>query len=228
MSQRVETDESDDPAGAPTWMLTYADTMTLLLCFFVMMLTFSSPEPEHFQQFAGGPFPGTSPVASFPGSPDDDNLAGGERRLAASRLAPQGAEKPPLYEEASLDELRYYYPEMKVAEAEKFPGARVVRIPAAELFAQDGTLSGRGREILNGVVKITKSATYSVIVRVQVDGSAPEQEKGTRSLHLAVRAAQYLREKTRGICKEIAVSSDIQLGGSALEEGECEILLLEV
>ena len=209
-------------------MLTYSDTVTLLLTFFVMMMTFSSPEPETFQQFAGGFRPGNSPAESFPGSPDGGNLAGDERRLAASRLTQEGAEKPPLYDEASLDELRYYYPEMKVAEAEKFLGARVLRIPVAELFAQDGALSGRGRELLNGVVKITTAATYSVVVRVQAEEAAPQQDTGTRSLRLAVCVAQYLREKSRGICKEISVSSDIQLGGSALEDGECEILLLEV
>jgi len=34
--------ESDEAAGAPEWMVTFSDCMTLLLTFFVLLLSFSS------------------------------------------------------------------------------------------------------------------------------------------------------------------------------------------
>ena len=37
------------PTGAPDWMVTYGDLMTLLLCFFVLLFSFSSMETKKFE-----------------------------------------------------------------------------------------------------------------------------------------------------------------------------------
>ena len=38
----IEFEEAEEtPAGAPPWMATFADLMSLLLCFFVLLLSFS-------------------------------------------------------------------------------------------------------------------------------------------------------------------------------------------
>jgi len=39
--------------GAPAWMCTFADMMSLLLCFFVLILSFSSLDQPSFQKVAG-------------------------------------------------------------------------------------------------------------------------------------------------------------------------------
>lgn len=39
--------------GAPGWMVTYADLMTLLLCFFVLLFSFAKVDAERFEQLAG-------------------------------------------------------------------------------------------------------------------------------------------------------------------------------
>lgn len=41
------------PAGAPTWMVTFADLMSLLLTFFVLLLSFSNMEVQEFKKLAG-------------------------------------------------------------------------------------------------------------------------------------------------------------------------------
>ena len=41
------------PAGAPAWMCTFADLMSLLLCFFVLLLSFSELNRQKFKQVAG-------------------------------------------------------------------------------------------------------------------------------------------------------------------------------
>ncbi|MBI1353498.1 MAG: OmpA family protein [Acidobacteria bacterium] len=47
-------EEPDDPpAGAPEWMVTFADLMSLLLTFFVLLLSFSNTEVVKFQQMMG-------------------------------------------------------------------------------------------------------------------------------------------------------------------------------
>ena len=41
------------PAGSPTWMATFADLMSLLMCFFVLLLSFSEMDVLKFKQLAG-------------------------------------------------------------------------------------------------------------------------------------------------------------------------------
>jgi chemotaxis protein MotB len=40
-------------AGAPLWMITFADMMSLLMCFFVLMLSFAEVDVRKFMQIAG-------------------------------------------------------------------------------------------------------------------------------------------------------------------------------
>lgn len=41
------------PAGAPAWMATFADLSTLLMCFFVLLLSFSEMDAMKFKRLAG-------------------------------------------------------------------------------------------------------------------------------------------------------------------------------
>ena len=43
----------DHPVGAPPWIVTFADLMSLLLTFFVLLLSFSNTEVVKFQQMMG-------------------------------------------------------------------------------------------------------------------------------------------------------------------------------
>ena len=48
------SDDSDEeaPAGAPMWMATFADLMSLLMCFFVLILSFSEMDVIKYKQIA--------------------------------------------------------------------------------------------------------------------------------------------------------------------------------
>lgn len=52
MSDNVE-DCPDCPAGIPAWMATFADLMSLLMCFFVLLLSFSEMDVLKYKQLAG-------------------------------------------------------------------------------------------------------------------------------------------------------------------------------
>jgi len=41
------------PAGAPMWMTTFSDLMSLLMCFFVLLLSFSETDRHKFKEVAG-------------------------------------------------------------------------------------------------------------------------------------------------------------------------------
>jgi len=48
-----EKKQSSEPPGAPGWLVTYGDMMSLLLCFFVLLLSFSTISEEDFNQAMG-------------------------------------------------------------------------------------------------------------------------------------------------------------------------------
>ena len=43
----------DDKPGIPAWVMTFADLMSLLMCFFVLLLSFSEIDAQKFKQIAG-------------------------------------------------------------------------------------------------------------------------------------------------------------------------------
>ncbi|MEM7041357.1 MAG: flagellar motor protein MotB [Pseudomonadota bacterium] len=45
--------KDEAPAGAPMWMVTFADLMSLLVCFFVLIISFSVPDQEKIKIVAG-------------------------------------------------------------------------------------------------------------------------------------------------------------------------------
>ena len=45
--------EEDEGGGVPAWVMTFADLMTLLMCFFVLLLAFSEMDVLKFKQLSG-------------------------------------------------------------------------------------------------------------------------------------------------------------------------------
>lgn len=48
-----EDEECECPAGIPAWVMTFADLMSLLMCFFVLLLSFSEMDVIKFKRLAG-------------------------------------------------------------------------------------------------------------------------------------------------------------------------------
>ncbi|HBT57159.1 MAG: flagellar motor protein MotB [Pseudomonadota bacterium] len=46
-------EQEDDSPGIPAWVMTFADLMSLLMCFFVLLLSFSEIDARKFKQIAG-------------------------------------------------------------------------------------------------------------------------------------------------------------------------------
>lgn len=45
--------KKEEGGGAPAWVMTFADLMSLLMCFFVLLLSFSGMDLLKFKQIAG-------------------------------------------------------------------------------------------------------------------------------------------------------------------------------
>ncbi len=82
----------------PAWFMTYSDVITLLMTFFILLLTFASSEPEEFAQFQVVAFGGGGGSGAI-GEKDDlmDKDATVLRdRPANARRTTRGAETPPM------------------------------------------------------------------------------------------------------------------------------------
>lgn len=53
MNAEEEEQKCDCPDGLPPWLATFADLMSLLMCFFVLLLSFSEMDVLKFKQLAG-------------------------------------------------------------------------------------------------------------------------------------------------------------------------------
>jgi chemotaxis protein MotB len=82
-------DDDDARAGAPAWIVTFADLMSLLLTFFVLLLSFSSTQAAKFEAVAGS-------LREALGMRSELDLSDQpERRELIERLENQGAEQGP-------------------------------------------------------------------------------------------------------------------------------------
>ena len=93
MSNRTKkTTEDSSGHGVPVWMLTYADTVTLLMCFFVMLMSFSTLDEEDLEKIRG------SLIGHF-GIASEDRLSRDSlltrRVLSSSQIHVDGYENPP-------------------------------------------------------------------------------------------------------------------------------------
>ncbi len=53
MSDEEQSSSEEGDAGAPAWVMTFADLMSLLMCFFVLLLAFSEMDAQKFKQLSG-------------------------------------------------------------------------------------------------------------------------------------------------------------------------------
>ena len=99
-TDRPKPRPDEEEAGAPAWMVTFADMMTLLLCFFALLLSFSHVDATKYQLFIGsikdafgttmdskltaGPWPGNSRL----GEPERSANAAERAPVADTQLFP--------------------------------------------------------------------------------------------------------------------------------------------
>lgn len=98
-------EEEDGGEDIPAWFMTYSDVITLLMTFFILLLTFASTEPEQYERVQ----------MSIMGSDSATGVAGLEHtkmdldssfkrfRPRAARIAIHGAEMPPMMQDAATE-----------------------------------------------------------------------------------------------------------------------------
>ena len=181
MGRERKQPESEQEAGAPEWMVTFSDCMTLLLTFFVLLLSFSSFDNKVFRNLR------VVFVNKFStGSKDKDAFLSTEVIQHNEELN-KGSEKPTL-KKGTADNLK------EETEPANFHDRKVFLISSDKIFWGKGTvISLQGRKTLSAMASFLKEMPNRVVI-------SENQQMGTKSgghfgLQRAWAVIEYLTTK---------------------------------
>lgn len=141
---------ADPPEDVPAWFMTYSDVITLLMTFFILLLTFSTTEPERFERVTSKLF-GSSGATGVAGHEHDqlDKDSWSQRvRPRAARIAMQGSEMPSIVTEASRASVGRGLSAISEEESEKdVMNSYSFETPLAELINENENLTQQGVQV---------------------------------------------------------------------------------
>jgi len=161
MSDRTPTLAAEESSGpdVPAWMLTYADTVTLLMTFFVMLMSFSTFEEGDFAKLRGS-------LIGHLGITDNDTLGKDSlltrRNMDASRIYARGYENPPEYDPLSYVEegFQLLVKDTSVASVLQYrlteKGFEIHILPGALFPLGSARITDQGRRVLDLVARACK------------------------------------------------------------------------
>lgn len=198
MAEKGKPQEEESGESAPLWIISFADMISLLMAFFVMLSTFSSFGPRESERIRA--------VARMTVTPN----YGWHRQIPQSSIKPTlvaagdgstGSERPTL---ESADNGK----SMKEGYSADYKNAKVFTAESSGMFLAKGrTLSPKGRETLDKLAAYLKKVPGQIVIFER--GPAEETDMGIG------RAATIVRELTsRGITKErCSISASTMLDG---------------
>lgn len=155
MPRRKKHVEPDEQPGAPEWMVTFSDCMTLLLTFFVLLLTFSSFDEHIFQKL-------TTTFADFPSisatTREAREALSRSRQVESTTDVSEGSEKPTL-EQGNRDGLK------EETGPDDFRSKKVFLTASQEVFWGRGTyMSRQGKQMLAKLASLFEELPGRVVI----------------------------------------------------------------
>jgi chemotaxis protein MotB len=164
-------DEPRAEHGSPLWVITFSDMMTLMLCFFVLLLSFASTDSESFRSAAGSvrqAFGSARPAPTSKPQPGAHT-----RELAAAPTA--STEPAPAPAPATLERVRAYLTERGLSDAVDVidsPRGVVIRAKDRVLFATaEADLKSEGLAVLDTVTVLS----FGFEGRLAVEGHSDDR-----------------------------------------------------
>jgi len=159
MAKENAPPKDEPPAGPGEWIVTFSDCMTLLLCFFVLLLTFSSFDEESLRRF-GGAFISDQLRPGIEVKPrHNDSLVepteGIDRSMTGAEFPNDNTHRPADRETPES----HWLPEQ-----DAYRDRKIIHIPSSRLFVRGSDLSDRGRNTLNVVAEFLAEMPCRVIV----------------------------------------------------------------
>jgi len=201
--------EPDEAPGAPEWMVTFSDCMTLLLTFFVLLLSFSSFDEKVFRKLKAS-FSKALPGVSQPDEANRDAVLPMEQIEETPELI-EGSEKPTLIK--GLED------NLKEDTPTDFRRWKVFSISSERIFWGKGTLiSAEGRRIMTKMASFLKEVPSRVVI--SENGIASEEDAEQLGLPRAWAVMEYLTTEHNLNKKWFSISAASTLAQESLRSGE--------
>lgn len=138
----------DPPGDIPAWVMTFSDVITLLMTFFILLLTFSSMEPEAHRDMMQTILPGSMGVASVSQSPNPKDAVLFRQRSYAGRTTNRGSEMPPVNTAPTLTAMSKGLAGLTDEEKRELSTTHTLRFPWSSLIDGEGKLTNVGKQRL--------------------------------------------------------------------------------
>ncbi len=220
MFMRKRKVEEDSSGGVPAWMMTFSDCMTLLLTFFVLLLSFSAFDRASLMPLKGAFKCRGEPTAFNYKQTIDDSV--NEEVQPQFDKTDKGAAKPTDSENKITENPKIPDP---IVDTEAYRDERVFYIASTRLFIGKGSvLTQKGKEYLEIIAAFMQRVPCKVIIgEIKPDDGSQAMQAGATDTGLR-RSCVILRLLTEdyGLASErfciapTGTSAPYRFGGGAV------------
>lgn len=206
-SKRIQPEEAP---GAPEWMVTFSDCMTLLLTFFVLFISFSSFDESVFEELSTVFFEGRPSVGEGQESAEDRSAFIPTKQIDASQNVAKGSEKASLATglEGGVQEK---------TESVDFHRQKVFLISSRTIFWGKSTvISSEGRNIMATMASFLRQMPSRVVV--SENGPMDDETSRRFGLSRAWAVVEYLTTKQNLDKNWFSIAAATTLAGSPRSE----------
>ena len=225
--RRKQTEPEEEASGAPEWMVTFSDCMTLLLTFFVLLLSFSSFDDNVLEQLTTVFFEGMPQLGED--QQEDRSAFVPTKQVDASQNVLDGSEKSSLATglEGGVQE---------ETESKDFHRQKVFLISSKTIFwGKSSVISSEGRDIMATMASFLRQMPSRVVV--SENGLVDDESSRQFGLSRAWAVVEYLTTKQNLDKNWFSIAAATTLAGSPRSnepartgtepERKLEVVLLE-
>jgi len=158
----------DPPEDVPLWFMTYSDVITLMMTFFILLLTFASSEPERFEQMKISVFGGNGASGLAGKRPDglEKDSWSVRVRPRSSRLTDRGSEVPPIEKDAPMESLGKGLAGLEENEQRQTVEIVTIVVPGNSIGSRQGELYEFGEHNMKMLANMIQTHSYQVTFEV--------------------------------------------------------------
>ncbi len=225
MAREKKVVQEDPPEGAPEWMVTFSDCMTLLLTFFVLLLSFSSFDDQNEAKYRKMTDSFAQNLSFNDQKTKEEESVVIIQNIDRNQKRYKGSEQP-TREEGQKNNLK------KETEPRNFRDQKIFLVSSDKIFWGKGTrISLTGQELLGGMAEYLKKMRNRIVITECNQGSTTDASD--LGLRRAWAIVEYLTSE-QGMDRalfSISASSTVAKGALPPEEAQAdrmlEIVLLE-
>ncbi len=168
---RKKSPPPESNGDVPLWFMTYSDVITLMMTFFILLLTFATSEPERFEQMkisVFGASGATGLVDEKPEGIEKDSWAL-RVRPRASRLTSRGSEVPPVERDAPRESLDKGLKGLEQDQERQIVNVLTIVLPGNSLGTPQGELYDFGEHNMKMLANMMRVRSWQATFEISAD-----------------------------------------------------------